>query len=360
MTRAPESTAVTRAPAALSELDYDTILAAVEETARGRWFLAEYARRNRHLDTLGVTEMLARIEAKLANGPAPVVQPVKVDVLGIALDMAEAIARTKTEIAAIRIDDDQGGRIGEATGELDAIVTTTETATSDILAAAEQIQEIAWTLREQGFDDAVCDLIDAKATDIYQACSFQDLTGQRTRKVIQVLRYLEERVAAMVDIWDVQEADAPKSSQTKRQGDRALLNGPALPGQRLDQGDVDTVMALAANRPPQQTMTVVEPERVDVVWVETPDFDPPVVPEATAFEPEPVPEPRPVDVLLGQDMPLGQDMLPGQDISSGADIPLSPEPTGPVASPRVMESPRLDALAPIARLSADEKAAFFS
>ena len=51
---------------------------------------------------------------------------------------------------------------------------------------------MAWTLREQGLEATVCDLLDAKATEVYTACSFQDLTGQRTRKVIGVLRYLEE------------------------------------------------------------------------------------------------------------------------------------------------------------------------
>ena len=72
------------------------------------------------------------------------------------------------------------------------MVQATETATSDILACAERIQEMAWTLREQGVEGEVCDLLDANATEVYTACSFQDLTGQRTRKVIQVLRYLEE------------------------------------------------------------------------------------------------------------------------------------------------------------------------
>src|SRR6202040_1647882 len=82
-----------------------------------------------------------------------------------------------------------------------SIVRTTEQATSAILAAAERVQEMAWTLRERGTDSDACDALDQRATDIYSACSFQDLTGQRTRKVVEVMRFLEERIKAMIDIW---------------------------------------------------------------------------------------------------------------------------------------------------------------
>src|SRR5215470_15024687 len=130
--------------------------------------------------------------------------------------MANAISRPRAEIAAIK-------------------------------AAAEQIQEIAWTLREQGFEADVCDLLDAKATEVYTACSFQDLTGQRTRKVTGVLRYLEGRINAMIGIWGLDGALAAEAAE-KRAADagKALLNGPARPGQGLDQADVDLVMGPAA------------------------------------------------------------------------------------------------------------------
>jgi len=44
------------------DLDFDTIEAAVMETARGRWFLKEYARRNRNADTQAVLEALERLK----------------------------------------------------------------------------------------------------------------------------------------------------------------------------------------------------------------------------------------------------------------------------------------------------------
>src|SRR5207302_1181816 len=77
--------------------------------------------------------------------------------------------------------------------------------------------------------------------------SFQDITGQRTRKVINVLRYLEGRINAMIGIWGLDGAMAAEAAEAARAvaGERPLLNGPAKPGQGMDQADVDMVMGPA-------------------------------------------------------------------------------------------------------------------
>ena len=175
--------------------------------------------------------------------------------------MSKAIARTQTEIAAMKPDADHHGTIGEASEELDSVVQQTEAATSDILACAERIQEMAWTLREQGLDAAACDLLDGNATEVYTACSFQDLTGQRTRKVIGVLRYLEGRINAMIDIWGLDGAMSAEAAETRAvETGKALLNGPARPGQGLDQADVDMVMGPAAvSRDAQEIAPPLQP-----------------------------------------------------------------------------------------------------
>src|SRR6476660_538137 len=243
-------------PAPISEADYEAIEGAVMETARGRWFLAEYARRNRHADTTMLLKALDRIEA-VVRGEHSVesVDRIRFDLV----EMSKAIARTKTEIAAMKPDADHHGKFGEATEELDSVVQATEAATSDILACAERIQEIAWTLREQGLDADICDLLDTKATEVYTACSFQDLTGQRTRKVIGVLRYLEGRINARIEIWGLDGAMAAEAAE-KRAVDagNVLLNGPARPGQGLDQADVDIVMGPAAVLRDDETAPPVE------------------------------------------------------------------------------------------------------
>ncbi|MER2604280.1 MAG: chemotaxis protein [Siculibacillus sp.] len=225
--------------------DYDAIEAAVMETQRGRWFLAEYARRNRNSDTDQVLTALERIERTIRRErAAPDIDRIRLDLA----DMAEAISRTKQEIAQMKLDTEHGGRFADASHELDAIVGQTETATNEILLAAEGIQEAAWTLREAGASSDTCDALDAHATEIYTACSFQDLTGQRTRKVVTVLRYLESRIGAMMDIWGLGNEELEISDVDGRfdpmdfRPDAHLLNGPQLAGRGIGQNTVDELM----------------------------------------------------------------------------------------------------------------------
>jgi chemotaxis protein CheZ len=186
------------APAPFTDADYEMIAAAVLETARGRWFMSEHARRNRHADTRLVLDAIEKLERMIGHRHDTVeAERMRVDLV----EMMNAITRTKTEIAAIRPTRDASNHFDQASMELDAIVGATEKATSAILATAERVQEIAWTLREQGVDASVCDLLDSNAAEFYTACSFQDLTGQRIRKVIEVLRFLEARIDAMIKIW---------------------------------------------------------------------------------------------------------------------------------------------------------------
>jgi len=111
------------------------------------------------------------------------------------------------EAGADRADQRHDGRnqLLAATEELDHIVEATEKATSEILQAAEEIQEVGWILREKGAEPGLCDTLDQRATDVYTACSFQDITGQRTEKVVKVWRFIEQRINAMIEIWGVED-----------------------------------------------------------------------------------------------------------------------------------------------------------
>jgi chemotaxis regulatin CheY-phosphate phosphatase CheZ len=263
--------------------DYEAIESAVMETARGRWFLAEYARRNRNSDTDAILGTLDRIEKQIRRDRAvPDIDRIRLDLA----DMAEAISRTKQEISQMKLDTEHGGRFSDACHELDAIVGQTEQATNEILHAAEGIQETAWTLREAGGGDDLCDRLDTHATDIYTACSFQDLTGQRTRKVVTVLRYLESRINSMMGIWGLTEcgeseeaaaaaATAP-GEPTDTRPDAHLLNGPQLHGRGVVQTDVDDILAeeiseedgdnaVAAVEAAEQDGVAVAPEPVETV-----------------------------------------------------------------------------------------------
>ena len=225
--------------------DYEAIQAAVMETETGRWFLSEYAERNRVADTTILLEAIKKLETVVAEkepaaGIDPDVEKIRFDIV----DMANAIALTKQEIAGITSNNGDDSKLDCATAELDAIVVAAETATSEILSAAESIQEVAWTMREDGAKAVDFDKLDALATDIYMACSFQDITGQRTTKVVGVLQYLENRITAMMEIWGIEGSDLkPVPDEKTFSCDSHLLNGPALDGEGIDQDDIDLMLA---------------------------------------------------------------------------------------------------------------------
>lgn len=234
-------------PSPLREEDYDAIETAVMETSRGRWFLSEFARRNRSADTDMLLGAIQKLEKSMARErKVPQIERIQLDLA----DMQEAILRTKQEIAQIKHESDDGDRFTEASNELDAIINQTEGATENILGNTEKIQELAWTLREQGVDEKVCDDIDALTTEIFMACSFQDLTGQRTQKVVLVLRYLESRINEMMNIWgvEVDEMDVERApiNPDETRPDAHLLNGPQSADKATQQDSIDALMDVAA------------------------------------------------------------------------------------------------------------------
>lgn len=157
-------------------------------------------------------------------------------------DIAKRIDVTKTEIGALHAfsqSDQSGTRAAE---ELRAVVVGTETATDAILAAAETIDALLPTI-ERGADGTVRNhvgTIAGSVVQIFEACNFQDITGQRISKVVESLQFIEQRIATMVDIWRAQEFAAPTPHDRT---DRDLLNGPALEGDHgiVDQDEVDAL-----------------------------------------------------------------------------------------------------------------------
>ena len=161
----------------------------------------------------------------------------------------EAIESTKLEIATLHTSSFDGFQSARVTDELDAIVSGTEQATEAILAAAETVDERAGDLAAKldGDDQGMAADIQEAVVRIFEACNFQDLTGQRITKIVATLRFVEERVDRMIEIWGGLDAfseiepDRPAAAE----GDKALLNGPALPDDdsRASQDDIDALFA---------------------------------------------------------------------------------------------------------------------
>jgi hypothetical protein len=153
------------------EEDYAAISEAFMETSRGRWFLGEYAKRNRNADTSMVLDAVARIEQTLAAQKEDSLAAQQLAAAAAANSVLEeaklaearlAEARLAEVLAAIR------GAVGSA--QISAIEALDALALEQKLApvrkGARVIREIAWRLREIGNDGRICDLIDSQVAVI--------------------------------------------------------------------------------------------------------------------------------------------------------------------------------------------------
>ncbi len=152
-------------------------------------------------------------------------------------ELGRTIAVAKSEIAALRVDDITDHDIPFATDELDAIVEHTAHATHAILESCETLDAVAETVS----GEPAAKLQDA-VTRIYEACSFQDITGQRITKVVTTLKVIEEKVAHIISTFGPSIEVQGHTAATVA-SDADLLNGPQLPAHAMDQSDIDKLLA---------------------------------------------------------------------------------------------------------------------
>jgi hypothetical protein len=208
---------MSQSPLSRSAIDaeFEAIASAVMETARGRWFLTEYARRNRNSDTRLVLEMLARIERATARKSGIL----EADRLrGDLAELTQVIGRAKTNMAAAGTDASAAEVAREAPKALETIVVTSERTTGDVLNATERIQEVAWMLRERGMPASICNELDTLTAEIYSVCSAQDLNHRRIVLLTDLLRLVEGRVETMLAAKRREDAEARALAQAVDEG----------------------------------------------------------------------------------------------------------------------------------------------
>ncbi|AIB10948.1 hypothetical protein ABAZ39_02715 [Azospirillum argentinense] len=162
-------------------------------------------------------------------------------------DISGRIKATKVEMAAIRHPLAGDDKFVQASQELNAVVSATEAATNTIMACAEELEEVVHELKSslpEGYHaDRVNDMNDV-IVRIYEACNFQDLTGQRITKVVRALSFIEERVDAMMSHWNKREFEAMPLPPTVTKMDETLeLHGPADHQEmgNISQADIDAL-----------------------------------------------------------------------------------------------------------------------
>lgn len=185
---------------------------------------------------------MAAAAARVPRGPAPAsdatclaAEDPKLLLRELA-SVAEYISRLKQEIGALRVNELRQERIPSAHAELGTVVKATASATHEIMRAAEEIL---------GANDDSLDRyrsrVEANVLAIFEACSFQDITGQRLAKVVDALSQLEERLGRFATAVNARDASAPSEAEAAAAERRAalMLNGPAPEGQAIGQDDID-------------------------------------------------------------------------------------------------------------------------
>jgi hypothetical protein len=353
---------VAATPAA--QADYDAICAALMDTARGRWFLEEYAKRNRSTDTRLLLNAIERIEAVIcAERNRQAQQGLRTDLL----EMAQAITRTRAEVAEIRAET---ASPPEPSAAPDSTAPRLPQA-RDVFAAAQRIRDVTWAMRGHGFDPSTCDQLEELAASILSASALRDPSDHRASKLSEVLQYLERRIDTLLESCsdgDAAEAELASESDHRDLGSANGLASPVLNGavtapceREAADFQADPVSPPAppidlGSTPPAACITVEEAEVVDIE-VEAVELD---VVAAEAVEGE---EPS-------SRAPSAAALLPGLNAAwARRQPPAAPPPQAPAASAApsppqpaavAVQAPQADPLAGLKAMSETELIALFS
>ena len=160
--------------------------------------------------------------------------------------LGSIIKQAKVGIAEVSVEAIRGSHIPLAAGELDAIAQHTAIATNSILECCEALDNLAASL-----PPGQAAVATAATTRIYEACSFQDITGQRITKIVKALQAIEDKVVRLSDAYGLSELPAGRATAAtsvaspKDPGNdpSGLLNGPGLVGEAMDQSEIDKLLA---------------------------------------------------------------------------------------------------------------------
>lgn len=154
------------------------------------------------------------------------------------IEIADYIAHVRKEIAALRANELTRDRLPMAHEELGSVVEATAGATNSIMTAAEEILGLP---NDKHYRAAV----EARMNDIFEACTFQDITGQRIGKVVEALRQLETRLSRFANAVKAKDEGGVDPAEVERRvrAELLILNGPQLKGPATAQDEIDALFS---------------------------------------------------------------------------------------------------------------------
>ena len=181
-----------------------------------------------------VMDVISSIMGKMTTSQVQPLDHIHSELSGL----AKTIDDLHADILASRGYDVGDKHIPKATDELDAVIGATENASATIMDSCEAIQAIV-----ENSDDATKSGVFEETTRIFEACSFQDITGQRISKVIKTLKDIEATVDNLLNLFSPVNENEKTEATDDRTEDEKLLNGPQLNGQGVSQDDIDKLLA---------------------------------------------------------------------------------------------------------------------
>jgi hypothetical protein len=335
-----------------SEADYDAIREAFMETSRGRWFLGEYAKRNRNADTSMVLDAVARIE----------------DALAAQRQQQPAADNGLTEaLAAIRSAVDEAAATVSAT--LDGLAL--EKCLTPIRKGTRIIREISWRWREIGADARICDLLDSQVSAIEAGC--EQISSADPHAAISAAFGL---IKARIGEFNEGEAPAPAAETVApaptppAQATRAAEDAAAISTEAITADTEQPLEDAAADAEDEAVLDLVAMEmaaadETDDFDVAEPEVEQPPVAAAASIGPELAPPPAAAAAIVE---PPPATPSPPQAIARPLAEPPRETPAelslgSTIIASGILRKPNVpanDPLAPIRRMSQTEKIAFFS
>lgn len=160
-------------------------------------------------------------------------------------EIADYISNAKDEIRNLQANDIKNNRIPQAGKVLDEIVQSTEDATNTIMEQAERIMA-ADTEDTAAYQGEVNDAV----MQIFEACSFQDLTGQRISKIVETLNFIDLRIGRLAEVIGSGDAElhlTEVEAASEERKKNLILHGPQSAEDAISQSDVDDVLNGAAD-----------------------------------------------------------------------------------------------------------------
>jgi chemotaxis protein CheZ len=160
----------------------------------------------------------------------------KQPLVGILEYLSDYIRSTRGEVAQLRTTGVGGPvAISQASDELEEIVTETARATNAIMSVAEDLEELSDHL-----DEPLAATMRSSATKIYEACAFQDITGQRITKVVRAMQHIDGKIALLAKLCGMEsEGASPAAAAPAAGAGDNLLNGPQIAANAQTQDDID-------------------------------------------------------------------------------------------------------------------------